>query len=89
MTRHTPEDIADECERIQAMLDAYLQFSDETQGKIGGVWQLLVEHGLLTSPSTTPTIVLHATVAAAEHSTGVHVSGDRSHSNTRHSHLTF
>jgi hypothetical protein len=30
LTRHTPKDIADERERIQSMLDARLQFSDES-----------------------------------------------------------
>jgi hypothetical protein len=34
VTRHTPKDIADERERIQAMLDAHLQFSDESQQKM-------------------------------------------------------
>jgi predicted secreted protein len=34
LTRHTPKDIADERERIQAMLDAHLQFSDEAQQKM-------------------------------------------------------
>ena len=36
LTRHTPKDIADERERIQAMLDAHLQFSDEAQEKMLG-----------------------------------------------------
>ena len=34
LTRHTPKDIADERERIRAMLDAHLQFSDEAQQKM-------------------------------------------------------
>jgi hypothetical protein len=34
LTRHTPKDIADERERIQAMLDAHLQFCDESQQKM-------------------------------------------------------
>ncbi len=36
LTRHTPKDIADERERIQAMLDAHLQFSEEAQEKMLG-----------------------------------------------------
>ena len=36
LTRHTPKDIADERERIQEMLDAHLQFSDEAQEKMLG-----------------------------------------------------
>jgi hypothetical protein len=36
LTRHTPKDIADERERIQAMLDAHLQFSDEAREKMLG-----------------------------------------------------
>ena len=36
LTRHTPKDIADDRERIQAMLDAHLQFSDEAQEKMLG-----------------------------------------------------
>lgn len=36
LTRHTPKDIADERERIQAMLDAHLQFSGEAQEKMLG-----------------------------------------------------
>ena len=36
LTRHTPKDIADERERIQEMLDAHLQFSNEAQGKMLG-----------------------------------------------------
>ena len=36
LTRHTPKDIADERERIQAILDAHLQFSDEAQEKMLG-----------------------------------------------------
>ena len=36
LTRHTPKDIADERERIQAMLDAHLQLSDEAQEKMLG-----------------------------------------------------
>lgn len=36
LTRHTPKDIADERERIQSMLDAHLQFSDEAQEKMLG-----------------------------------------------------
>jgi hypothetical protein len=43
LTRHTPKDIADERERIQAMLDAHLQFSDEAQGKMLGYVHLLEE----------------------------------------------
>jgi len=34
LTRQTPKDIADERERIQEMLDAHLQFSDEAQQKM-------------------------------------------------------
>ena len=37
LTRHTPKDIADERERIQAMLDAHLQFSDEATREDAGV----------------------------------------------------
>ena len=36
LTRRTPKDIADERERIQEMLDAHLQFSDEAQQKMLG-----------------------------------------------------
>jgi hypothetical protein len=36
LTRHTPKDIADQRERIQAMLDAHLQFTDEAQEKMLG-----------------------------------------------------
>ena len=43
LTRHTPKDIADERERIQAMLDAHLQFSDESQEKMLGYVHLLEE----------------------------------------------
>jgi hypothetical protein len=50
LTRHTPKDIADERERIQAMLDAHLQFSDEAQEKMLG-YVHLIEGRLAELPS--------------------------------------
>ena len=50
LTRHTPKDIADERERIQAMLDAHLQFSDEAQVKMLG-YVHLIEGRLAELPS--------------------------------------
>ena len=50
LTRHTPKDIADERERIQAMLDAHLQFSDEAQEKMLG-YVHFIESRLAELPS--------------------------------------
>ena len=50
LTRHTPKDIADERERIQAMLDAHLQFSEEAQEKMLG-YVHVIEGRLAELPS--------------------------------------